>query len=153
MRRIAFAFLAAITVLPAAGPVLTIEGVAAAPLQLTLADLAGMPRAKAIVTEHIYEGVLVYDVLRKAGQPFGAQLRNAQLVKYAVFTGHDGYRALFSLPEFDPAFTSGGALIADRMDGKPIPETKGPLWLVLPGEKTGIRSVYMLERIQVQIAQ
>jgi DMSO/TMAO reductase YedYZ molybdopterin-dependent catalytic subunit len=152
MRRIALVFLAAITVLPAAGPVLTIEGVAAPPLQLTLADLAGMPRAKAVVTDHIYEGVLVYDVLKKAGQPFGAQLRNAQLVKYAVFTGHDGYRALFSLPEFDPAFTSAGALIADRMDGKPIPERKGPLWLVLPGEKTGVRSVYMLERIQIQTA-
>src|SRR5260370_24374281 len=152
MRRIAIAFLAAITVLPAADPVLTIEGVTATPFTLTLADLAAMPRARAVVTEHIYEGVLVYDVLKKAGQPFGAQLRNAQLAKYAVFTGHDGYRALFSLPEFDPMFTSARALIADRMDRKPIPERKGPLWLVLPDEKTGLRSIYMLQRIQAQAA-
>uniref|UniRef100_Q01QA6 Oxidoreductase molybdopterin-binding domain-containing protein n=1 Tax=Solibacter usitatus (strain Ellin6076) TaxID=234267 RepID=Q01QA6_SOLUE len=152
MRRFAFAFLVAITALPDAGPALSIEGVTPAALQLTLADLSAMPRARAVVAEHIYEGVLVYDVLKKAGQPLGAQLRSTQLMKYAVLTGHDGYRALFSLPEFDPAFTSAGALIADRMDGKPIPERKGPLWLVLPDEKTGVRSVYMLERIQIQTA-
>ncbi|HEY1493521.1 MAG TPA: molybdopterin-dependent oxidoreductase [Candidatus Solibacter sp.] len=152
MRRIALAFLAAVTVLAAADPALTIEGVTATKITLTLADLAAMPRTKAVVTDHTFEGVLVYDVLKKAGQPFGAQMRKAQLMKYAVFTAHDGYRSLFSLPEFDPAFTPAGALIADQMDGKPLPENKGPLWLVLPDEKTGVRSVYMLERIQIQAA-
>jgi DMSO/TMAO reductase YedYZ molybdopterin-dependent catalytic subunit len=148
--------------LPAADVALTIHGVsgrdgAARPaLELSLADLAAMPRTTVQLTvdakPHTIEGVLVYEVLKKAGQPFGDQMRKAQLMKYAVCSAHDGYRALFALPEFDPAFTAAGALIADRMDGQPLPAGKGPLRLVIPGEKTGSRSIYMMERIDIQSA-
>ena|ERR1039458_252659 len=149
-------------ILPAADTALTIDGVtgrdgvAAPPLALKLADLAAMPRTtvrlKIDGAEHTLEGVLVYEVLKKAGQPFGEQLRKAQLVKYALFSAHDGYRTLFALPEFDPAFTAAAALIANRMDGKPLPDKKGPLRLVVPGEKTAARSIYMLERIDLRSA-
>jgi hypothetical protein len=148
--------------LPAADVALTIHGVsgrdgAARPaLELSLADLAAMPRTTVQLTvdakPHTIEGVLVYEVLKKAGQPFGDQMRKAQLMKYAVCSARDGYRALFALPEFDPAFTAAGALIADRMDGQPLPAGKGPLRLVIPGEKTGSRSIYMMERIDIQSA-
>jgi hypothetical protein len=162
MRRTLFALLAASSLVSAAGPALTIEGVtgrdgvAAPTLHLTLADFAALPHTKTTApsegTAHSFEGVLVSDVLKKAGQPFGEQLRKGQLVKYAVFTAHDGYRVLFALPEFDPAFTPARALIADRMDGQLLPEKKGPLWLIVPDEKTAARSVYMLERIELQSA-
>jgi DMSO/TMAO reductase YedYZ molybdopterin-dependent catalytic subunit len=115
-----------------------------------------MPRAQARIVldgkPHSVEGVLVYELLKKAGQPFGDQMRKAQLVKYALFTAHDGYRTLFALPEFDPAFTAGVPLVADRMDGQPLPAGKGPLRLVIPGEKDEARSIYMLERIELQSA-
>jgi hypothetical protein len=98
---------------------------------------------------HEYEGVLVYEILKRAGQPFGNLMRNAQLIRYAIFRAHDGYRALFALPEFDPAFTEARALVADKIDGKPL-TNRGPLRLVLPGEKDGARGVYMLEKIEIQ---
>jgi hypothetical protein len=79
-------------------------------------------------------------------------LRKGQLVKYAIFNAHDGYRVLFALPEFDPAFTPAGAFVADRMDRGPLPDKKGPLALIIPGEKSKARSVYMLERIELQSA-
>ena len=103
-------------------------------------------------SQHEFEGVLVYEILKKAGQPFGEQLRKTQLVKYALFSAHDGYRVLFALPEFDPAFTAAGAFVADRMDGGPLPAKKGPLSVVVPGEKTKARSIYMVERIEIQSA-
>ena len=36
------------------------------------------------------------------------------------------------------------------MDGQPLPTGKGPLRLVIPGEKTGSRAIFMLERIDIQ---
>ena len=133
------------------------DGIARPALELRLADLAAMPRTSVQLTlegkPHAAEGVLVYEVLKKAGQPFGDQMRKEQLMKYAVCSAHDGYRALFALPEFDPAFTAAGALIADRMDDQPLPAGKGPLRLVIPGEKTGSRSIFMLERIDVRTSR
>ena len=38
------------------------------------------------------------------------------------------------------------------MDGQPLPDKKGPLRLIVPGEKTASRSIYMLERIELQSA-
>ena len=132
------------------------DGVELPAISLTLDDLAKMPRTTATVTEGkvtaTYEGVLVHEILKRAGQPFGNQMRNAQLIRFAIFRAHDSYRALFALPEFDPAFTPARALVADRMNGKPLPTNRGPLRLVLPGEKDGARGVYMLERIELQSA-
>jgi len=162
MRRTMLAVLSLASILPAADIALTVDGVtgrdgAARPrLELSLTDLAAMPRTSVQLTvdgkPHTVEGVLVFEVLKKAGQPLGDQMRKAQLMKYAVCSAHDGYRALFALPEFDPSFTAGGAVIADRMDGQPLPANKGPLRLVLPGEKTGSRSIFMLERIDIRSA-
>jgi hypothetical protein len=43
-------------------------------------------------------------------------------------------------------------MVADRLNGKPIPTNRGPLWLIVPGEKDTARSVYMLDRIEIQSA-
>ena len=162
MRTSTLAVLFLASTLSAADVALTVEGVtgrdgvAKPALVLALSDFAALPRVTVQVTadgkSHTFDGVLVYEVLKKAGQPFGDQLRKSQLVKYALFSAHDGYRALFALPEFDPAFTPAAALIADRMDGQPLPANKGPFRLVVPGEKTPARFIYMLERIDIQSA-
>jgi DMSO/TMAO reductase YedYZ molybdopterin-dependent catalytic subunit len=144
----------------AAEPALRIDGVAgrdgiAKPAtQLSLSDLQSMPRAKARVKmrdgkEHLFEGVAVAELLKKAGQPQGEELRGSLLSRYILITAHDGYRAVFSLPEFDPAFDDTEALLADRMDGEPIPTRDGPLRLILPKEKRESRWMRMVERIEV----
>src|SRR5262249_20720913 len=157
----ALLFLAALP-LVAADPALVVTGVTGKDgvdlpiLSLTLDDLAKMPHVKATVKDEKqtreFEGVPAHEILERAGQPFGPLMRNAQLVRYAIFRAHDGYRALFALPEFDPTFTAARAFVADRLNGKPIPNNRGPLWLVVPGEKDTARSVYMLDRIEIQSA-
>ena len=154
--------LLAVFVLAAAEPALVVSGVTGKDgiempaLALSLDDLGKMPHVKTTVkddqTTKTFEGVPVYEILKRAGQPFGNLMRNAQLVRFAIFRAHDGYRALFALPEFDPSFTAAKAIVADRMDGKPIPDDRGPLWLVVPDDKVSARSVYMLERIEIQSA-
>ncbi|HTX39866.1 MAG TPA: molybdopterin-dependent oxidoreductase [Bryobacteraceae bacterium] len=149
-----------ILLLQAAEPSLRIEGVsgrdgvAKPALTLTLSDLAGMPRTKVQVRthdnqDHTYEGVPLFEILKRAGVPSGEALRGTLLTRYLVMTAHDGYRVLFSLPELDPAFSDTHALLADRMDGAPLPSQQGPFRLVIPGEKREARWIRMVERIDV----
>jgi DMSO/TMAO reductase YedYZ molybdopterin-dependent catalytic subunit len=144
----------------AAGPALRIEGIAGRdgvpkpPLQLTLADLAAMPRTTLPGKthdgkDHTFEGVAMAELLRRAGLPQAENVRGPILARYIVVSAHDGYRAVFSLPEFDPAFTDNRALLADKMDGQPLNDHDGPLRLVLPAEKREARWVRMVERIEI----
>jgi len=147
----------------AADPALRIEGVsgrdgvARPPVALTLADLLAMPRVKLQARtqdgkEHTFEGVAVAELLKRAAVPQGETVRGALLSRYILVTAHDGYRALFSLPELDPAFGGARALLADRMDGQPLSSHDGPLRLVLPDEKRESRWVRMVERIEMASA-
>ena len=117
------------------------------------ADLAKLPRQTVTVNEHgaeaTFEGVLVHDVLARPGVPLGKDLHGKALSCYVLATGKDGYAAVYSLTEFDPAFEDSGILIADKRNGKPLDDKEGPLRMVVPHDKKPARSVRMLERIEV----
>jgi DMSO/TMAO reductase YedYZ molybdopterin-dependent catalytic subunit len=141
-------------------PVLRVEGasgrdgVATPPLTLTLADLNSLPHATAHVrgrdgVEREYVGVLLSDVLKRAGQPLGEDLRGSLLSKYVLAIAHDGYRVLFSLPEVDPAFSDARIIVAYKVDGKPLPDREGPLRFVIPAEKREARWIRMVEKIEI----
>jgi hypothetical protein len=130
------------------------DGVARPPLALSLADLAGLEHASAKVrshdgAEHVYTGVPLSTILKRAGMPSGEDLRGSLLTRYVVVTAHDGYRVLFSLPELDPAFTDKQAILADRVDGKPLAGREGPLRIVVPEEKREARWIRMVEKIEI----
>ncbi|HLH16612.1 MAG TPA: molybdopterin-dependent oxidoreductase [Bryobacteraceae bacterium] len=146
--------------LPAAGPALVVEGAAGRdgtarpPLALTMEQLAAMPRVSVRVQthdgqEHTYEGVPLAEILKRAGQPSGEDLRGKLLSRYVLATAHDGYRVVFALPELDPAFTDARALLADRVDGKPLAAPEGPLRIVIPAERRPARWVRMVEKIEI----
>jgi hypothetical protein len=133
------------------------DGVTKTPVAFTLTDLAGLPRTSAKApardgTDRLYEGVLLPEILKRAGQPFGEELRGSLLSKYVIVTAHDGYRVLFSLPEIDPAFTDARIILADKLNGKPLPDREGPLRLVIPAEKREARWTRMVEQIEVVAA-
>jgi hypothetical protein len=134
-------------------PALTIGGDIAQPLSLTPADLKSMPRTR---VEHkdkdrtrIYEGVLVSELLRKAGVALGEQLRGRDLASYVLASARDGYQVVFSLAELDPAFIANDVIVADTVDGAPIPPDIGPLRIVAPRESRGARSIRLLQRLDV----
>jgi hypothetical protein len=133
----------------AAEPALLVSGASSAPLNLSLDDLAQMPRTKATVKDHTYEGVLISALLRRAGMTLDTGMRGPLLAMCVVAEAHDGYRALFSLPELDPAFTTGMVMVADHMDGRPLPERDGPLKIIVPGDKRADRWVRGVERLRV----
>ena len=132
---------------------LIIAGDVAKPTTLTAADLKGLQRTTVTLEEDgrpvAYEGVLVGELLKRAGAAAGNDLRGSAVAAYVVASGNDGYQAVFSVAELDPAFTGSEIIVADTVDGKPLFDYQGPLRLVAPKDKRGARSVRMLERIEV----
>lgn len=132
---------------------LLIGGDVTTPVTLAPADLRTMPRTTVSTEEEgrtvTYEGVLVAELLRRAGVPLGADLRGNAVASYVVVRGADGYKAVFALPELDPAFTDSQVIVADSIDGKPLFGYQGPLRLVAPKDRRAARGVRMLERIDV----
>ncbi|MBA2339343.1 MAG: molybdopterin-dependent oxidoreductase [Pyrinomonadaceae bacterium] len=130
----------------AADVLLNVGGEVERPLKLTAIDLAKLSRHTTRAKEHdgkeaVFEGVMLGDVLRLAGVKFGEELRGKNLVLYLVVEAADKYRAVFALPELDPAFSDRVILLADRRNGKPLSATEGTLRIVIPDEKRHARWV------------
>ena len=132
---------------------LQISGDVPTPLTVTLSDLKGMPRTTVSVSQNgadlMYEGVLVGELLKRAGAPLGRDLSGPAIASYVLATGADGYQVVFSLGELDPALTSTDVVVADMLDGKPLSDPQGPFRIVMPHDKRGVRSVRMLQKLEV----
>lgn len=136
-----------------AQPTLQVTGAVKQALTLTADDLAKMPRATVRTMtngmETVYEGVWLYEVLKKAGVPQGEALRGKALSSYVLAEAQDGYQVVFSLGELDPAFIDNEILLADTANGKPLFGAQGRFRLVVPKDKPGARSVRMLTKLEV----
>jgi DMSO/TMAO reductase YedYZ molybdopterin-dependent catalytic subunit len=135
-------------------PKLAVTGDVPTPLALSASDLAAMPREHVEMTEQdgektTYEGVALQEILKKAGLPFGRQMRGKALAGYVLAEAKDGYAVAFSLGELDPDLGGTRVLVADKRDSKPLFEYQGPVRLVIPADKEGARSVRMLEKLEV----
>jgi DMSO/TMAO reductase YedYZ molybdopterin-dependent catalytic subunit len=137
----------------AAPAVLKVEGAVPMPLSLTSEDLAKMPRATAQLTADgtttTYEGVLLYDILVKAGWQFGHGMTGKPMASYLIASGKDGYEVVFALPEIDPQFSGAKVIIADKADGTALPAREQPFRIVAPEDKMHARSIYSLVRLEV----
>jgi hypothetical protein len=124
------------------------------PFELTTAEFAQLPRQTVRAKGHDgkeaeFAGVPLIELLKTAGVKFGQNLRGPALATYLVVEAADGYRAVFALPEPDPAFTDRVILLADRRDGKPLDEREGPLRIIVPGEKRPARWVRQVVALKV----
>ena len=105
------------------------------------ADLKNMPRKKlTVVNPHdkkteAYQGVLLEELLRKAGVPQGESLRGASMATYVLAEASDGYKVVFSLAELDSGILDSDVIVADTMDGAPLGANQGPFRLVALHEK------------------
>jgi DMSO/TMAO reductase YedYZ molybdopterin-dependent catalytic subunit len=132
---------------------LVVTGDVTQALTLKPSDLKTMPRTTVTVTEEgreiSYEGVLVGELLKRAGAPVGRDPSGKAVASYVRASAKDGYQVVFSLAEVDPGFTSNDIIVADTIDGKPLFDYQGPLRIVAPHDKRGARSIRMLQRIEV----
>ncbi len=136
---------------------LSVSGEVEKPLKLTAADLARLPHTSFRATGHdgketAFEGVQVIQVLMLAGVKFGEDLRGKNLALYLLVEAADGYRAVFALPELDPAYTDKLILLADKRDGKSLDDKEGPLRIVVPSEKRQARWVRQVTGLVIKRA-
>jgi hypothetical protein len=149
-----FLFVAALAAQTAPELKIVVTGDVPTPLTLTASGLAAMPREHVEITEPAgekatYEGVALQEILKKAGIPFGREMRGKALAGYVLAEAKDGYEVAFSLGELDPDLGGTRAIVADKRDGKLLFAYQGPARLVLPADKEGARSVRMLEKLEV----
>jgi DMSO/TMAO reductase YedYZ molybdopterin-dependent catalytic subunit len=139
------------------GVALRVTGDVPTHLELSLADIAAFQRQTISVTDDKgaqveYGGVPVAEILQKAGAPLGKELKGPNMGLGVVARAPDGYHVLFSLTEFDPAFSDRVILLADRRDGKALDNREGPLRFIVPGgnrHARWIRGVTTLEVVKV----
>ncbi len=133
---------------------LSIAGDVRTPLSIAPAELKDMPRTAVEVKDEDgrvvkYEGVLVGELLKRAGATLGSDLRGTAMTTYVLASASDGYQVLFSLAELDPAFTNSHVIVADTIDGKPLFAYQGPLRIVSSNDLRPARSIRMLQRLDV----
>lgn len=147
----------------AAQAALTVEGAGAATLTLTADELAKMPRTTATLTSEgkpvdgkpaevkttTYEGVLLCDILTKAGWQFGHGMTGKGMASYVVATGKDGYQVVFSMGEIDPMFGGEKLMLADKANGTALAGREAPFRMVAPGEKMHARSIFGVVKLEV----
>lgn len=137
---------------------LSVSGEVESPLKLTAADLAKLPRRVVRAKDHDgkeseYEGWPLIEVLKLAGVKFGEGLRGKNLALYLVVEASDGYRAVYALPELDPAYTDKIIMLVDKRDGKALDAKEGPLRIVVPDEKMHARWVRQVTGLVIRRAQ
>jgi DMSO/TMAO reductase YedYZ molybdopterin-dependent catalytic subunit len=134
--------------------IISVKGEVEHPFELTAAEFAKLPRQTVHAKDHDgkeadYEGVALVELLKAAGVKLGQDLRGKALASYLVVEASDGYRAVFALPELDPAFSERVILLADSRDKKPLDERHGPLQIIVPGEKRHARWVRQVISLKI----
>lgn len=98
-----------------------------------------------------YTGVSLWSLLNDAGLITDPTIKNDVLRQYVEAVGSDGYAAIFSLGEIDPAFGGAQDLVAyadtDGQLGSDGPE--GFARMVVPGDAAGGRYVSNLVELEV----
>jgi DMSO/TMAO reductase YedYZ molybdopterin-dependent catalytic subunit len=137
---------------------LTVKGEVGLPLTITIAGLSKFKHAEAIIKDregisHTYTGASVLSIPDSAKVTLGRQLRGEHLKKYLLVKCADGYQVLFSLAELDPEFGNKTVILANKIDGKALPEGKGPFRLIVPDDKALARNSYEVTEMIVSFAK
>ena len=138
--------------------VVKVTGEVTIPLNISPADLQQykqitVTRKDRDGKEHTYSGVILSDILTKAGVTLGADLRGENLAKYLLVEASDGYQVVFGLAELDKGFTDRTIILADKIDGQPLPPADGPFRIIVQDEKKPARCVKQVTALKVMFAK
>ena len=142
-------------------PSLTLSGKVADPTIVTPQTLSALTRQSvtetakyisgASQTIDTYTGVSLWNLIQDAGLVTDPSIKN-DLLRYAVVAnGSDGYRAIISLGEIDPAFGNQPDIVAYKDTNGQLGAggQDGALRLIVPGDHAGGRYVSNLVSLQV----
>lgn len=139
---------------PAAAQTLQATGPAGQSGTLDAAAVAALPRVSVPLSIHsadrVFEGPLLLDVLKAVGAETGRDLRGPALAQAVIVRASDGYAVVFGLAELDPGTRSNRIILADRMDGAPLPAEDGPYRVVAEGDLRPARSARQVVSVEVR---
>jgi molybdate transport system substrate-binding protein len=98
----------------------------------------------------VFSGVPVFAILEAAGYQLDSPRRGAYLTQYVVLTARDGYRAVYSMGEFDPKSKREAPLLVWQQDGAPLKAEEGFFRLVIPDNVHTSRWIRQVEKISVR---
>lgn len=135
-----------------------VSGEVTAPLTITISDLHQFTQTKVVRKDrdgkdHTYSGVFISDILQKAGATLGANLRGENLTKYMIAEASDGYEVIFTLAELDKEFSDNPIILADQVDGKPLPAADGPFRIIVQGDKKPARCIKQVTALRIAFAK
>lgn len=135
-----------------------ISGEVTTPLTINNADLRKFNQATVVRKDrdgkdHTYSGVLLSDLLQKAGVTMGPELKGENLTKYLLIEASDGYQVTFALAELDKSYTDRMIILADQVDGKPLAPADGPFRIIVQGEKKPARCIKQVISFKISFAQ
>ncbi|MBC7167278.1 molybdopterin-dependent oxidoreductase [Phenylobacterium sp.] len=123
---------------------------------LTSEALADLPRSRVTVAggsgPQVYEGPALAYVMRAARLPVGMRAHGEPMKGYLVVRGADGYAAVLSAAEADKELHEDVVILADRLDGQPLPEAEGPWRLVIDDDIRPWRSVRQVVAMDYRLA-
>jgi hypothetical protein len=153
MRGFVFALVAGLAAAPAVAQTLSLSGEAGQKATLTAAELAALPHVHVQVSQHgqthVYDGVLLSDLLAKVGAPHGEGVKGRELATVVRVSAKDGYQVVVSLAETDAVTRATKMIVADREAGAPLKTDEGPFRLVIEDDLRPARSARQVERIEV----
>jgi hypothetical protein len=135
-----------------------ISGEVTTPMSITEADLQKFKQTTVIRKDrdgkdHTYSGVVLADILQKAGVTLGPELKGENLTKYLLVDASDGYQVVFALPELDKAYTDRTIILADQVDGKLLAPGDGPFRIIVQDEKKPARCIKQVTGLRIVFAK
>ena len=133
---------------------LTIKTYEGKTLNFSPGEFAALPHKQVAVfnahskTNETYTGVVLADLLSKAGVPLGESVRGKLFMIGIVAQGTDNYSVLYSLAEVDPSIHTGDVIVADMLDGQKLGKD-GAFKMVSSEDKRPARWVRNLTSISV----
>lgn len=125
-------------------------------LRLDAGALHKLPRHSFDATDHgrrsTWEGVALAELLKAAGAPLGEALRGRNLALYVRVSAADGYVAVYSLAELDPAMHDNDVMLADTRDGRALDDKEGPFRIIARDDKRPARWVRQVTAIDLLAA-
>jgi hypothetical protein len=139
-------------------PIIKVLGEVVTPLNITIDDFKAYSQIKLKHKdkegkEHTYFGVVLADILQKAGVTLGENLKGKNLTKFLLAEAIDGYQVVFSLAELDKAYTDKLIILANQVDGKPLATTEGPYRIIIQDEKKPSRLIRQVTVLRIGFAK
>jgi DMSO/TMAO reductase YedYZ molybdopterin-dependent catalytic subunit len=123
--------------------------------EFKLSELEKLAQKKASVMirdkgPFVFSGVPVFAILEAAGYQLDSPKRGAYLTQFVMLTARDGYRAVYSMGEFDPKSKREAPLLVWQQDGAPLKTEEGFFRLVIPDNVHTSRWIRQVEKISVR---